>query len=149
MTLTDGPVVLQEHESWALAREAVVGRLAVTVDAEPDIFPVNYVVDHGSVVIRTAEGTKLAAAVNRAVAFEVDGYDPVTGNAWSVVMKGQVRELTQLHEVLDALELPLHTWHAAPKPRLLCIEPTSVTGRRFPRPAPPAWVQAAGRATVE
>ena len=38
--------------------------------------PVNFVVEHGNVVFRTAEGTKLAAAVlGTAVAFEVDGYD--------------------------------------------------------------------------
>ena len=55
----------------------------------PDMFPINYVMDRGNVVFRTAEGTKLAAAVlGRAVAFEVDGYEPEAGVAWSVVMKG-------------------------------------------------------------
>ena len=43
---------------------------------QPDIFPINYVVDHGAVVFRTAEGTKLAAAVlGQGVAFEIDGYE--------------------------------------------------------------------------
>ena len=70
-----------------------MGRLAVSILERPDIFPVNHVVDHGRIVFRTAAGTKLAAAVlGRAVAFEVDGYDSVAGEAWSVVVKGRARE---------------------------------------------------------
>ena len=124
---------LSEGESWALAREAVVGRLAVIIDARPEIFPVNYLVDRGSVVFRTAAGAKLEATVGKPVAFEVDGYDPATGEAWSVLIKGTGREVKALDEVLDALELPLDTWHAAPKPRIVRIEADAITGRRFPR----------------
>lgn len=123
--------VLSISESWGLLREAVVGRLAVMVDEQPDIFPVNYLVDHGSIVFRTAEGTKLATSVGRLVAFEVDGYDPASGEAWSVVVKGKAREVKQLHEVLEALDLPLFPWHAAPKRRIIRIEPETVSGRRF------------------
>ena len=123
-------------ECWALAREAVVGRLAVIVEDRPEIFPINYVVDHGTLVFRTAAGTKLAATVGRPVAFEIDGYDPTTGNAWSVVIKGIGREVKGLYDVLDAIDLPIETWHAAPKPRIVRIEADSVTGRRFRRERP-------------
>jgi len=124
--------ILQEHECWALIRSASVGRLAVAVANRPDVFPVNHIVDGGTIVFRTAEGTKLAAAVlGEAVAFEVDGYDPVRGDAWSVVVKGRAMELQRLHEVFDACDLPLFPWHAGPKPRFVRIEPTSVTGRHF------------------
>lgn len=135
-------------ESWALAREAVVGRLAVIVDDRPEIFPVNYVVDRGSVIFRTAGGVKLHAAVGRPVAFEIDGYDPSTGEAWSVVIKGTGREVKDLYEVLDALDLPVDTWHAAPKPRIVRIEADAVTGRRFPR-ADPKSASAPRRAAPE
>lgn len=126
-------VKLSVSESWGLLREQVVGRLAVITngDPHPDIFPVNYIVDHGTIVFRTAEGTKLAAAIDHPVAFEVDGYDPATGEAWSVVVKGTAREVKNLYEVLDALNLPLFPWHAAPKPRIVRIEADQVTGRRF------------------
>ena len=67
--------VLSTKECWELLRDSVVGRLAVTVDGRPDIFPVNPVVDHGSIVFRTSAGTKLAATKGHEVAFEVDGYD--------------------------------------------------------------------------
>ncbi len=123
---------LSPDECWALLRGEEVGRLAIAVMNRPDIFPINYVVDHGSVVFRTAEGTKLAGAVlSRAVAFEVDGYDPDAGEAWSVVLKGRALELTKTLDVFEATDLPLFPWHSSPKPRFVRIEPDSVTGRRF------------------
>ncbi|MGJ7439751.1 pyridoxamine 5'-phosphate oxidase family protein [Aquipuribacter sp. MA13-6] len=130
-TTTRPPVELSESECWVLLREAMVGRLAVSVDDEPDVFPVNHVVDHGTLVFRTAEGTKLSAAAGRRVAFEIDGYDPASGQAWSVVVKGRAREVTELYDVLDTMGLPLSPWHASPKPRFVRVEPTTVTGRRF------------------
>src|SRR5687768_3989902 len=96
--------VLDEHECWELLRTQEVGRLAVAIANRPDIFPVNYVVDHATIVFRTDEGTKLAAAVlGEAVAFEVDA--EVTGEAWSVVIKGQAVEIERMYELFDALDL--------------------------------------------
>ena len=131
-TLEQGITVLDQHECWALLRSAEVGRLAVSILERPDIFPINHVVDRGRIVFRTAAGTKLAAAVlGRAVAFEVDGYDPIKGEAWSVVVKGRAHELEAMHDLVDALDLPLFPWSAGPKPRFVRIDPDSVTGRRF------------------
>ena len=71
-----GMEVLDRNECWSLLRTAVLGRLAISIANHPDIFPINYVVDHGTVVFRTAEGTKLAGAVlGSTVAFEVDGLE--------------------------------------------------------------------------
>lgn len=127
----DAVVELSAAESWALLRRAVVGRLALTIDGRPEIFPVNHMVDHGSVVFRTALGTKLAGAVGHWVAFEVDGYDRATVSAWSVVVKGTAREVQSMYDVLDAFELPLFPWHSAPKPHFVRIEPDSISGRRL------------------
>jgi nitroimidazol reductase NimA-like FMN-containing flavoprotein (pyridoxamine 5'-phosphate oxidase superfamily) len=124
--------MLETNTCWDLLRQADVGRLAVSIADHPDIFPINFVVDHGTVVFRTAEGTKLAGAVlGRAVAFEVDGYEPAAGDAWSVVIKGRARELERMQDVFDALDLPLFPWHASPKHRFVRIEPDDVSGRRF------------------
>ena len=125
-------VVLDIDECWRLLAEAEVARLAVAIINHPDLFPINYVVDRGAIVFRTAEGTKLAAAVlGRSVAFEIDGYDRGAGEAWSVVVKGRAEEIDSMDEVMNAFDLPLFPWHAAPKPRYVRIEPTEVTGRRF------------------
>ena len=123
--------VLSTSECWALLRDSAVGRLAVTVAGSPDIFPVNPIVDHGTIVFRTSAGTKLAATKSKDVAFEVDGYDTETARAWSVVVKGRAREILEVEETLRALRLPLYPWQPGRKPRFVRIEPVSVTGRRF------------------
>ena len=116
-----GVTDLEANVCWALLRSHEVGRLAVSIADRPEIFPINYVVDHGTVVFRTAEGTKLAGAVQRDVAFEADGYEPETGEAWSVVVKGRAEEISRGHELLDTADLPLFPWHAAPKQRFVRI----------------------------
>ena len=128
---SDPTVSLDESECWALLRKAAVGRLAVVVNHRPEIFPITHIVDHATIVFRTAVGTKLEGSLGRDVAFEVDGYDPDTGEAWSVIVKGLAREIKQMYEALEALDLPLFPWHAAPKPRIMRIEPEAITGRRF------------------
>ena len=140
-----GSTVLSTNECLDLLRSTDVGRLAVSITNLPDIFPINYIVDRGAVLFRTAEGTKLAAAVlGRGVAFEVDGVDDVAGEAWSVVIKGHAVEIERMQELFDALDLPLYPWHAAPKHRFVRIEPVDISGRRFAivattahRPEPP------------
>ncbi len=128
----DGMTILDTHTCLDLLRTSEVGRLAVSIKNHPDIFPINYVVDRGTVVFRTAEGTKLAASLlGLAVAFEVDGYDPDAGEAWSVVIKGYAVEIERMYEMFDALDLPLFPWHAGPKHRFVRIEPLEITGRRF------------------
>jgi hypothetical protein len=128
-----GVAYLEPNNCWALLRSHEVGRLAVSIEDRPDIFPINYVVDHGTVVFRTAEGTKLAGAIEaEAVAFEADGYEPGSGEAWSVVVKGHAEEITRVDELLDTVVgLPLFPWHAAPKQRFVRIVPDEISGRRF------------------
>ncbi len=124
--------ILDRRECWQLLRSQEVGRLGIAIANQPDIFPINFIVDHSTVVFRTAEGTKLAAAVlGEAVAFECDGYDADAGEAWSVVLKGTAVEVENMYEFFDALDLPLFPWHGAPKSRFVRIEATEVTGRRF------------------
>jgi nitroimidazol reductase NimA-like FMN-containing flavoprotein (pyridoxamine 5'-phosphate oxidase superfamily) len=128
----EGMTILDTRTCLSLLRTSEVGRLAVAIKNHPDIFPINYVVDRGTVVFRTAEGTKLAAALlGQGVAFEVDGYDPEAGDAWSVVIKGYAVEIENMYEMFDALDLPLFPWHAGPKHRFVRIEPQEITGRRF------------------
>jgi nitroimidazol reductase NimA-like FMN-containing flavoprotein (pyridoxamine 5'-phosphate oxidase superfamily) len=122
---------LTVQECWAMLRGQVVGRLAVVHDDRPDIFPVNYVVDRGSVVFRTGSGTLFSSSAGRPVAFEVDGYAVEDGTAWSVVLRGEAHEMHDVDEIVDVLQLPLLPWHAGPKPRVVRVEPDSVSGRRL------------------
>ncbi|MFF0991591.1 pyridoxamine 5'-phosphate oxidase family protein [Kocuria nitroreducens] len=142
MTDTDGNDVeeLAANSCWELLRDAGVGRLAVWVEDHPDIFPVNFVVDHGTLVFRSAEGTKIAAALTDVpVAVETDGYDESSAKAWSVVVKGRAERIQQVQELMDTLDLPLFPWQAGRKGVFVRVVPTLVTGRRFPVTDPGVW----------
>lgn len=131
MNAHPGTEELDSADCLALLRETPNGRLAVIVNGRPDIFPVNHAVHHGSVVFRTASGSKLQGAVGQPVAYEADGVDE-SGLAWSVVVSGTAHEVHQLHEVLEALELPVFPWQEGAKPHFVRIDPDTITGRRFP-----------------
>lgn len=134
MSVTPATEELDSATCLALLREASFGRLAVIVNNRPEIFPVNHAVHHGSVVFRTSTGTKLFASIGQSVAYEADGVDQATGRAWSVVVSGTAHEIQQLHEVLEALELPVFPWEGGPKPHFVRIDPDTITGRRFTVP---------------
>lgn len=127
---TPGVTPLTEDESWRLLSSMALGRLAISVTGQPDIFPVNFVVQRHTIIIRTAEGTKLAAAMtNGQVAFEVDDHN--VEEAWSVVVKGRAKVLMYAEEIAEAERAQVIPWTASVKRRFLRITPTSITGRRF------------------
>ena len=130
---------LDHHECWRLLRSVSVGRLAVWVDDHPDIFPINYKVDHGTLVFRTAEGTKLQAATGGTpVALEADGINADTGVAWSVVIKGHAAPVQNPQEVMDTVGLLLFPWQAGKKEHFVRITPETrqrAGGSRWCRPA--------------
>ena len=97
--------VLSESECWRLLRTVDVGRIAMaTDDCSVDIFPINFVVDHGTIVFRTAAGTKLTRAAKASeVAFEADDSDlDGDGAAWSVVVRGVAETIEGRTELFDA-----------------------------------------------
>ncbi|GAA1963568.1 pyridoxamine 5'-phosphate oxidase family protein [Microbacterium deminutum] len=148
MNKTDDAVVsaLSEEECWNLLARRQLGRIAVAVDGEPDIFPVNYVIDGPRVLFRTAPGSKLAElTINPQVAFEVDEYDDTS--AASVVLKGIASRLELQREIDAADALPLSPWIPTLKYRWVRIAPVSITGVRFERgPEPDRYVASANDA---
>lgn len=125
---------LTVDECWALLHAGSVGRLAVAIDNRPDIFPVNYLVDDGTIVIRTAPGLKLAAStLGRGVAFEVDDLDEVENTGSSVVIHGLATEVEGIEQILEAGDLGVQPWADGQKDRFIRIEPAEVTGRRISR----------------
>ena len=54
-----------------------------------------------------------------------------SGVAWSVVVKGAARVMSEVRDLFDATALPLFPWDVAPKHRFVRLEPAEVTGRRF------------------
>lgn len=128
----DGQPVLEltDEQSWELLEGTKHGRLVVSVAGEPDIFPVNYVTADRKIYLRTAPGNKLAQlTINSKVLFETDGI--LSDQAWSVVLRGSARVLSNSAE-LEAVEaLGLKTWVPTLKDFYVEIKPSSVSGRHF------------------
>lgn len=122
--------VLSEQESWKLLGTATLGRLVTNFAGEPEIFPVNYVVQGHTVLFRTAEGTKLFSAVaNRTVVFEADDHNVAEG--WSVIVRGRASLLKTDAEIEKADRAGLYPWTATRKPNFVRVNPSDITGRRF------------------
>ncbi|MBU4465873.1 MAG: pyridoxamine 5'-phosphate oxidase family protein [Actinobacteria bacterium] len=138
MYVTDDPAVrsLSADECWAVLDRAALGRLALAVGGEIDIFPVNFIVDQGSLLFRTAPGSKLAElSANPHVAFEVDEHDDRT--AASVVVKGEAERIEHQDDIDAADALGLTPWIPTLKYRWVRIIPASVSGRGFLRAPEP------------
>ncbi len=131
MSITDdGVTILPEHECWELMSGVALGRLVTSVDGLPEIFPVNFVVQHRSVLFRTAEGTKLVStAINNRVLFEVDEHNVAEG--WSVIVKGRARSLRTDEQIEEAERAQLLPWVSSEKTHYVRVVPDMVTGRRF------------------
>ncbi|MGF2950252.1 pyridoxamine 5'-phosphate oxidase family protein [Microbacterium alcoholitolerans] len=134
---TDDPVTrLSEDECWERLAQQELGRLVTHVGDVIDIFPVNYVVDRGSIVFRTAEGSKLVElTVSDEVLFEVD--DHTDADAWSVIVRGSARQIDTLAEREAADQLGLVPWIPTLKYNYVRITPGTLTGRAFRRSGEP------------
>ena len=124
---------ISEDECLQLLDRHNLGRLAIVVDGQPLIFPVNYALSHRVVTFRTAHGTKLANAPGTNVAFEIDEYNASTRVGWSVLVQGVgVDATTALDDVSwTARGGTPHPLAPGVKIHRLAIKPTSITGRRF------------------
>jgi uncharacterized protein len=131
MSVTDdGVTILPEHECWELLAGVALGRVVTSVDGQPEIFPVNYAVQHRTVLFRTAEGTKLVSTtINNRVLFEADDHNVAEG--WSVIVKGRARSLRTNEQIEEAERAQLLPWTASEKTHYVRVVPETVTGRRF------------------
>ncbi|WP_374022537.1 pyridoxamine 5'-phosphate oxidase family protein [Mycobacterium sp. HNNTM2301] len=128
--LDDGVSILPVNECWDLMAGVTLGRLVTSVGNQPEIFPVNYVVQRHTVLFRTAEGTKLVStAINNRVLFEVDDHNVAEG--WSVIVKGVARSLRSNEDIEEAERAQVLPWTASEKSHFVRIIPEIVTGRRF------------------
>lgn len=123
---------LSDDQCWERLARRELGRLVTHVGDVLDIFPVNYVVDDGSILFRTAPGSKLTElTINDEVLFEVD--DHTDADAWSVVVRGTAHVLDTGAEVEAADELALKPWIPTLKYYYVRVRPTALTGRAFQR----------------
>ena len=125
--------ILSPDECFLLLESRDLGRIAFSIEGQPEVFPINYAMEGQIVVFRTAPGTKLDHVPEVRLAFEVDDWDPKLGIGWSVVVKGLAEEVTEnLGRTAEHIRkakvhpvAPGERWH------WLAIRPSEVSGRRF------------------
>jgi uncharacterized protein len=121
--------LMTTDECWEMLRANEFGRLAFHLAGEVHLTPINYAVDHDTLLFRTAEGSKLLGVeMNPDVAFEIDEFDE--HHARSVVVRGVARHLGEAEEH-RAENVPLRPWVATLKYDVVEIRPTEISGRKF------------------
>ena len=121
--------VMTTDECWDMLRANEFGRLAFHLAGEVHLTPVNYAVDHDTLLFRTAEGSKLLGVeMNPDVAFEIDEFDE--HHARSVIIRGVARHLGE-DEEHRAENVALRPWVPTLKYDVVEIRPTEITGRSF------------------
>ena len=134
--LANGLEVLDPTECRRLLVSVPIGRIVFTDQAMPAVQPVNFLVHNGAIIVRTGEGSKLAAASRDAVvAFEVDQIDPEYHTGWSVVVVGHAHEVTDQAGRHELLGLPLRPWASGVRDHVIRIPIEVIYGRRI---APPS-----------
>jgi nitroimidazol reductase NimA-like FMN-containing flavoprotein (pyridoxamine 5'-phosphate oxidase superfamily) len=131
MQAISGSIVdLGREDSLALLASAPVGRIVFTRGALPAIHPVNFVLDGDDVVITASEDSALLSAVAESiVAFEADDIDAANHEAWSVVVTGRARLVTDRQNI-ERLRMRTSTGPAE-SARFIRIRPEIVSGRRI------------------
>ena len=125
--------ILTREECFNRLAEVPVGRISVSIDALPVIFPVHFALEDESVLFRTVRGTKLdTAATDAVVAFQADASDSRAGGWWSVLLQGIATPVRDGEEETQTWNPA--PWHGAgrrqPK-RLLRIDTDAMRGRFF------------------
>ena len=136
MLTDDGLELLDEEECLRLLASCPVGRVAISMGGLPAVFPVNFTLVDGTIMFRTGEGTKLRAALSRAiVGFEADSIDPTYHEGWSVLVIGRAEELEVAPGEDGADGVPVAAWAGGDRHHLIRIRPELVSGRRITRAA--------------
>jgi uncharacterized protein len=119
---------LPTWECLTLMRQQHIGRVCVIDHDFPIALPVNFQVigpdDASQLVLRTGPQSILGRYEGPA-SFEVDSVDEATREAWSVIVRGNLRHVTGAHGLPDPgpwLD-GRHHW--------MVLTSSAVTGRRF------------------
>jgi hypothetical protein len=108
-----------------------IGRIAVTTASGPAVLPVNFAVVANSIVIRTGDGTLIAAHAADALAFEVDHLDEALGQGWSVLIRGPAHRVANSGELQHLRErVAITPWAGGERETYIRIFPIEISGRR-------------------
>lgn len=128
-----GMEVLGFADALRLADSRPVGRVAFTQDGDVHVLPVNHCVVGSLIAFRTADGSKLGAAMDGSVvAFETDEFDETRHEGWSVLVKGRAEIVTDEGLIARLAATNTRPWsERVPRPAWVVIRPDSIAGRRI------------------
>jgi hypothetical protein len=128
---SQGPVTeLADEHSWDFLQRSSIGRIALSADNKPAIFPIDFYSDGQTILFRTAAGTKLTDLLaNPFVAFEADEH--TTRHSLSVIIEGRADVLTDGDDIATADRAALPRWIPIAAYVYVRITPTKIHGRRF------------------
>ena len=118
---------LTRAEALRLLGEVPFGRVIFIHRTMPAVRPVNHVIDHGAVIIRTHLGAAVLNAVGTVVTYQADVIDPTSHLGWSVILHGYAHAVTDPDSV-DRYEQLLHPWVRGEMDHVIRINPEIVTG---------------------
>lgn len=118
------PSDLVERECWEFLALASVGRIALSVNALPEILPVQYYLDGQTLAICLGQYDLPATSINNTViAFAADSIDDSSRSGWTVQVEG-VMEVPMVDGV------PRDCGQTAAG-QVVHVEPATVNGHRF------------------
>ena len=125
--------VLDDAECIRRIESVPLGRIGFMAEGRPLVLPVNYVWYDGSVVFRTLEGQKLAAAAREQdVCFEIDEWDHTEHTGWSVVMIGRARQVTEWAEIEELERAGVVPWTRGEwRPLWIRVDADDLSGREI------------------
>ncbi len=125
---------MESGECWGLLAEGGVGRLVfVDADGGPSALPLNFATIDHRIVFRTAADSPLQRAgdVHIWVGFEVDRIDEVQRTGWSILVRGQLRAVTDDDELELLKATNISPWAGGERDRFFSVEAETVSGRRI------------------
>ncbi len=128
------PVItkLMPAECRRLIAAGGIGRIAFGTVSGPVVFPVNFAVVAGTIVIRTGEGTMIAGHADERVAFEVDHIDQALCQGWSVLVRGQAHRVAHPAELEHMRQdAGIWPWPGDDRDVYVRVIPDTVSGRRI------------------
>jgi len=127
---------LGENECLRLIEPGGIGRIAYVGRFGPAVLPVNYRLQGGAIVFRTAENGPLdedlrtgIADADYRVAFEIDEIDLPARRGWSVLVQGPAHHVGEA-ELDAARDAGVEPWAPGDRELFVRIVPSRITGRR-------------------
>jgi nitroimidazol reductase NimA-like FMN-containing flavoprotein (pyridoxamine 5'-phosphate oxidase superfamily) len=127
---------LSEDQCLNLISGGGIGRIAYASRFGPAVLPVNYALQDGAVVFRTAAHSPLDEDLQTGitdadykVAFEIDSIDLASQRGWSVLIQGPAHHVAGAEE--EAVRRAgVQSWAPGDRELFVRIVPSRITGRR-------------------